>query len=222
MIMDDNQVLEDLVFLRDFLGKIVTLRHENGDLNALWIQVVEVSYKIGDSSPDCSPDSLHAIKEEIKKIKAKIKEIYAEKKFQEMDRLNLKREKVSINLPSRNSNPTMNEVVVGFEDEVKKIIDRIEATSSLKLEIVSIVGMAGQGKTTLAKKVYNEVRSRFQVCSWCCISQGYTKQKWLLDILRGTLEGMSNGDGYDKRNEEDLEKDLYQSLKGNRYLISFG
>lgn len=230
MIMD-TQVLEDLVFLRDFLGKIVRLRHKNGDLNALWIQVVEVSYRIdfvvnsmlvGDSSPDCTPDSFNSIKEQVKKVKEKVKEIYTEKKFQEMDRFNLKREKVSNNLPSSSSstsNPTMKEVFVGLEDEVKKIIDRIEAKSS-KLDIVSIVGMAGLGKTTIAKKVYNEVKSRFQVCSWCCISQGYQKQKWLLDILRGTLGGrISDGDGYDTRNEGDLEKDLYQSLKGNRYLI---
>ncbi|KAL5569501.1 hypothetical protein UlMin_026076 [Ulmus minor] len=54
-----------------------------------------------------------------------------------------------------------------------------------ELRIVSIVGMGGLGKTTLAKKVYNDVgvKRHFDMYSWVCISQQYVVKEVLIEIL---------------------------------------
>lgn len=45
--------------------------------------------------------------------------------------------------------------MVGFDDEARRITDHLLG-GSRQLDIVSIVGMPGLGKTALAKKVYDD------------------------------------------------------------------
>ncbi|KAJ6321093.1 hypothetical protein OIU78_016322 [Salix suchowensis] len=55
------------------------------------------------------------------------------------------------------------------------------------LSVVSIVGMAGLGKTTLAKKVCEVVRERkhFDVTLWVCVANDFNKVKILGAMLQG-------------------------------------
>ena len=80
-------------------------------------------------------------------------------------------------MPSLESKHIINEVVVGFEDVAASIINRL-LRGSHKLQVVSIVGMPGLGKTTLARKVYNDssVNSYFYTRTWCTVSQVYHKK----------------------------------------------
>ena len=75
-------------------------------------------------------------------------------------------------------------MVVGFEFEAAAIINRLTRGSD-QVQIVSIVGMPGLGKTTLARKVYNDpsVKSYFHECAWCTISRVYDMKNLLLQIL---------------------------------------
>ncbi|CAI9111755.1 OLC1v1012065C1 [Oldenlandia corymbosa var. corymbosa] len=115
--------------------------------------------------------------------------------------------------------PNFNEPMVGLDDEVQKITDRLTRGTS-QLDLVSIVGMAGLGKTTLAKKVYLHfsISHYFYVRSWCTVSQVYNKKSVLLEILRGLVD-KSVGDKLLNMTEDELAHKLYQELKGKRYLI---
>ncbi|KAJ6321091.1 hypothetical protein OIU78_016320 [Salix suchowensis] len=61
------------------------------------------------------------------------------------------------------------------------------------LSVVSIVGMAGLGKTTLAKKVYEVVRERkhFDVTLWVCAANDFNKVKILGEMLQNVDETTS-------------------------------
>ncbi|XP_027099866.1 uncharacterized protein [Coffea arabica] len=110
-----------------------------------------------------------------------------------------------------------NEDVVVLDDQQQVIVDRLTRGSSQR-DIVSIVGMPGIGKTTLANRVFHspDVVYYFHVRAWCCVSQVYTKRDLLLGILQHTIELT---DSILMMTNEDLEFMLYKNLKGRRYLI---
>ncbi|KMT11656.1 hypothetical protein BVRB_5g105960 [Beta vulgaris subsp. vulgaris] len=87
-----------------------------------------------------------------------------------------------------------------------------------KLELISIVGMPGLGKTTLAKKLFNDpvVLKKFYPCGWCRVSRGYNHKILLRDIL-DSINRLD--DEVKEMNEGQLADTLYKNLKGSKYLI---
>ncbi|XP_010461937.1 PREDICTED: probable disease resistance protein At1g59620 [Camelina sativa] len=66
--------------------------------------------------------------------------------------------------------------LVGLEENVKKLVGHlVEEDSS---QVVSITGMGGIGKTTLARQVFNHetIKSRFAKLAWVCVSQQFTRK----------------------------------------------
>ncbi|KAL2515424.1 Disease resistance protein RPP13 [Forsythia ovata] len=87
-----------------------------------------------------------------------------------------------------------------------------------KLEVVSIVGMGGIGKTTLARIIYNDslIDSDFDIRAWVTVSQEYREQEVLKGLLN-SLRGLNHELG-----EESIEKfaeNVFKILKDKRYLI---
>ncbi|CDP11830.1 unnamed protein product [Coffea canephora] len=218
-----HAIQEELVYLRSFLGRIVELRNEDQELQALWDRVVEVAYKIeflidsllvGDIL-DSSSTSFDSVEEEIKIIKAAAWNIFDKKTLD----LNVKEAtKRPNNMPSQGSMPIINDMIVGLEDEATSIINRLTRGSSL-LQIVPIVGMPGLGKTTLAKKVYNNslVTSHFYTRAWCTVSQVYHRKNLLLEIL--TCIHSKLPEKFSEMCEEDLAAEVRRGLLRTRYLI---
>ncbi|KAK4715150.1 hypothetical protein R3W88_013488 [Solanum pinnatisectum] len=89
---------------------------------------------------------------------------------------------------------------------------------SPNLDVISIVGMPGLGKTTLASKLYHDdtVVSHFDVRAQCCVSQVYARKDLLLTILccvkRDTIIS-------DKLPVDTLADKLRKLLMVQRYLI---
>ncbi|MCE3216597.1 hypothetical protein HAX54_007096 [Datura stramonium] len=112
---------------------------------------------------------------------------------------------------------SMSEDMVGFDEVVEKLRRQLIRGSS-HLDVISIVGMPGLGKTTLASKLYHDqyVVSHFDVRAQCCVSQTYTRKDLLLTILRGVKRDTVISD---KLRENELADKLRRLLLVQRYLI---
>ncbi|KAL2492588.1 Disease resistance protein RPP13 [Abeliophyllum distichum] len=107
--------------------------------------------------------------------------------------------------------------IVGLDDDLMEIKTRL-IRESPNLETISIVGMGGIGKSTLAKQVYDDlfIMNHFYIRVWVTVSQEYNMQKILLDLLDCMKIRPDNT--REVRNDQ-LADTLYKNLKGRRYLV---
>ncbi|CAI9299286.1 unnamed protein product [Lactuca saligna] len=122
--------------------------------------------------------------------------------------------------PTRNSSSEVlnEEIIVGLEDDSMVLLDRLTGNRK-QLDVMSIVGMGGLGKTTLATKVFNHryIVYHFHVRAWVTVSQAYDKKDLLISLL--TSIGKLEPEDLDKLKDHKISELLYKSLKGKRYLI---
>ncbi|KAB5513852.1 hypothetical protein DKX38_027758 [Salix brachista] len=107
--------------------------------------------------------------------------------------------------------------VVGREDDVSIVTDRLATlTKQHVLSVVPIVGMAGLGKTTVAKKVCEVVRERkhFDVTLWVCVSNDFSKRR----ILGEMLQKIDKSSGWLTNLDAILEK-LQEKLKNKTFFL---
>ncbi|XP_027099161.1 putative late blight resistance protein homolog R1A-3 [Coffea arabica] len=107
--------------------------------------------------------------------------------------------------------------MVGFDDEAITLLDRLTGDQK-QLEVISLVGMAGIGKTTLAKRLYNDPRVvyHFHVRGWACLAEGQKVKNVLYNLLSSVI--LDNASLHKMTNQEMGDK-LYEYLKGKRYFI---
>ncbi|KAH0675161.1 hypothetical protein KY285_022962 [Solanum tuberosum] len=113
--------------------------------------------------------------------------------------------------------PRMNEEIVGFEDVIENLRKKLLNGPKGK-DVISIHGMPGLGKTTLANRLYSDrsVVSQFDICAQCCVSQVYSFKDLLLALLRD-----ATGEGSVRRelHANELADMLRKTLLPRRYLI---
>ncbi|XP_058201859.1 disease resistance protein RPP13-like [Rhododendron vialii] len=174
---------------------------------------------------------LESVKKKIKTLMAEVKQFYdknmreisgiADKKFEQSF---FRSEGGSSSLGGSNTFKVVEEkAVVGFKEEVKTVMGKLhDSGEGGRLEIISIVGAAGGGKTTLAREVYDHpwTSHTFEIRAWVNVSQDYDKtmkRNLLIRILQ--LASPNEHGDYEKRSEDKLGEDTHKCLKGKKYLI---
>ncbi|PWA35308.1 NB-ARC domains-containing protein [Artemisia annua] len=116
----------------------------------------------------------------------------------------------------RTKKPLGEEMVVGLDQDVKLIRDQL-VQDQKQLDVVSIVGMGGLGKTTLANKVFNDpyVMYHFQVRAWVTVSHTYEKSDLLIQILASIGSELDSVE----TSYYQLRDKLHKSLMNKRYFI---
>ncbi|CAJ2662736.1 unnamed protein product [Trifolium pratense] len=190
---------------------------------------------------------LHDVAENIDKIKTKLKDIHEnnikynqESSNQSTSATEEEERKRSLQRLRRN---VEEENVVGFVHESEVVISRLIDGDSPHLNVVSIIGMGGLGKTTLARKVYNsdKVKKHFHCRAWVYVSNDCKTRELLLSLLQYLMPGhdfesrcgnkikkkgkkkhneaVSNSQGFSSLSDDELKKRVWEFLKLKKYLL---
>ncbi|KAK0579578.1 hypothetical protein LWI29_028203 [Acer saccharum] len=121
------------------------------------------------------------------------------------------------------------ENVVGVDDDAHKLLAKLLDDDPRRF-VVSIYGMGGLGKTTIARKLYHhiDVQRKFKnIRAWVAVSQEYTARDLLKRIFKSfgfevekneDQEKFSTSD-LEKMDEDDLRRCLHKSLQRYSYLL---
>ncbi|XLR21309.1 hypothetical protein HN51_068074 [Arachis hypogaea] len=115
------------------------------------------------------------------------------------------------------SSTMMEENVVGLEEDFNVIINQLKEEDSAR-NVVSIVGMGGLGKTTLARKVYNsdEARELFPCRAWATVSKECMPTEVFKELLKCLKVPEAD---YENAGEEKLKDMVRKRLNGKKYLV---
>uniref|UniRef100_A0A0V0ILP2 Putative ovule protein n=1 Tax=Solanum chacoense TaxID=4108 RepID=A0A0V0ILP2_SOLCH len=112
---------------------------------------------------------------------------------------------------------TLENDMVGHSDEQARVRGELTGPSS-QLEVISIAGMGGIGKSTFAKKMFSDpsIMGFFYVRGWITVSKDYSLRKMLISLLQ---DAIGVNEELDKKPDDELADCLKKSLRGRRYLI---
>uniref|UniRef100_A0A1J3GPD4 Putative disease resistance RPP8-like protein 2 n=1 Tax=Noccaea caerulescens TaxID=107243 RepID=A0A1J3GPD4_NOCCA len=106
--------------------------------------------------------------------------------------------------------------LVGVEQSVEELVCHLVENDNV--QVVSISGMGGIGKTTLARQVFHHdiVRRHFDGFSWVCVSQQFMRK----DVWQRILQDLRPRDeDVIQMHEHTLQGEVFKLLETGRYLL---
>ncbi|KAH6772023.1 hypothetical protein C2S51_010427 [Perilla frutescens var. frutescens] len=123
--------------------------------------------------------------------------------------------------PPRSGLMKASTMVVGQERD-KKLLTQELLNEEDKLQVLPITGMAGIGKTTLARSIYDDpkIKNSFALRAWVTVSQDYHVGDILARLLNSMESlGQKTGERMYQGSDEERRVHLRQSLHNNKFLI---
>ncbi|XP_038711441.1 disease resistance protein RPM1-like [Tripterygium wilfordii] len=112
--------------------------------------------------------------------------------------------------------------LVGIERPKQQLVEWL-VTGKFESEVVSVVGMGGLGKTTLVKKVYDDVNVKtcFTIRAWATVSLSFKTEELLKDILQQLYKALRKRvpEEVDSKNYDQLLLKIKKILNDRKYLI---
>ncbi|CAJ2679539.1 unnamed protein product, partial [Trifolium pratense] len=188
---------------------------------------------------------LHDVAEKIDKIKTTLNEIHENKIKYNQESTDQSASATEDEERTRSLHKLRRNVeeedVVGFVHESEEVINRLIEGGSPRLNVVSIIGMGGLGKTTLARKVYNseKVKKHFNSRTWIYVSNECRVRELLMGIHQNLMsnhayecrrssnkkkskkhkEAVNNSDDISNLSDDELKKRVWECLKWEKYLL---
>ncbi|KAB2607320.1 disease resistance RPP13-like protein 1 [Pyrus ussuriensis x Pyrus communis] len=154
---------------------------------------------------------------DIEKITERLQKISVRK-----DQLGLKIDTVTLTTRARQHIPPSSSLpdgpVIGREEDKRKIVELLSKQEhrAVNFDVVTIVGMAGVGKTTLAGQVLKDMDATqmFQPAVWVCVSDDFNLERATKQILESITSRQCTTEDYNK-----VQNDLHKELAGKKFLI---
>ncbi|XP_010511059.1 PREDICTED: probable disease resistance protein RF45 [Camelina sativa] len=180
--------------------------------------------------PDRRENSLDVagIRKRISEVTRKMKsfgvvqQIITDDGYMQMQPLYIRQKEMRKTFPKDNESGFM-----AMEENVKTLVGHLVEEDNV--QVVSITGMGGLGKTTLARQVFNheDVQRHFDGLAWVCVSQDFTRknvwQKILEDLKPKEEENiileMTEQKKILEMTESTLQSELYRLLETSKSLI---
>ncbi|XP_078158766.1 putative disease resistance protein RGA1 [Carex rostrata] len=105
--------------------------------------------------------------------------------------------------------------IFGRESEKEKLIEVLSSERDV-VSVVTIVGMGGIGKTTLAQLAYNDqrIQQRFDKFGWICVSEDFNVERLTKESLESITENVCG-----ITNLGTLQEKLLRVISGKRVLL---
>ncbi|GKV51546.1 hypothetical protein SLEP1_g58189 [Rubroshorea leprosula] len=119
--------------------------------------------------------------------------------------------------------------IVGRKNKVLEVVQSlIDSSNGVDLPVVSIVGMGGIGKTTLAKLVYNNelIEKQFYQKMWVCVTENFDDKQILATMLKSLITNEADHVDFkdkdavvQKLKEKFVQRNSSEKIEEKNYLL---
>ncbi|XP_022717254.1 putative disease resistance RPP13-like protein 1 isoform X2 [Durio zibethinus] len=108
---------------------------------------------------------------------------------------------------------------VGRDDEKREMLELLKRNNGAEdgVSVISIVGIGGMGKTTLAQLIYNDasIQHSFDHKAWVCVSDDFDAIK----VTKSILKFIAPSEACDDNDLSLLQEKIKEKLSGKKFLL---